>query len=55
MEDVVIFYVQLAYFSAIWCILLPWRIVSGYWVNFSVLVRCSKKNLATLAGLHALT
>jgi hypothetical protein len=48
MEDVGVFY-------AIWYILLPFGIVYGHlvyflviWYIFPVLVRCNKKNLATL-------
>jgi hypothetical protein len=50
MEDVAIFYVHSVYFTAIWYILWPLGIFSGYLehIFFPVLVRCSKTNLATL-------
>jgi hypothetical protein len=52
---VYIFCGHLVYFGAIWYSLWPFGIVCGYlvyfmiiWYIFSVLVRCNKKNLATL-------
>jgi hypothetical protein len=49
MEDFGIFYGHLVYFVAIWYILWPFGIFYGYLVGicFSVLVCCTKENLAT--------
>jgi hypothetical protein len=48
MGDVGIFYGHLVYFKAFWYILLPSGTFYGHLVYFSDLVRCTKKNLATL-------
>jgi hypothetical protein len=55
MENIGIFYGHLVYFTLIWYILCPFGIFYGHlvyfvviWTIFPVLVRCSKKNLATL-------
>jgi hypothetical protein len=54
-ENIGIFYGHLVYFTLIWYILCPFGIFYGHlvyfvviWTIFPVLVRCSKKNLATL-------
>jgi hypothetical protein len=51
MENVGIFDGRLVYFTAIWCISWPFVTFYGYTFGiFSpVLVRCTKKNLATLS------
>jgi hypothetical protein len=48
MEDVGIFYVIFVYFTSVWYTLWPFGIFYGYLVIFSVLVWCTKKNLAIL-------
>jgi hypothetical protein len=48
MEDVGIFYGHLVYFIAIWYILWQIGTFFRHLVYFSVLVCCTKKNLATL-------
>jgi hypothetical protein len=47
MEDVGIFCGDLFYFTAVGYISRPFGIFLGHLVSFSVLVRCTKKNLAT--------
>jgi hypothetical protein len=47
-ENVVILYDRLEYFTVLWYNLQPFGIVCGHLVYFSVLVFCAKKNLATL-------
>jgi hypothetical protein len=48
MEDVGIFYGHLVYFMAVWHILHLFGIFIGISVHFTVLVSCTKINLATL-------
>jgi phosphotransferase system glucose/maltose/N-acetylglucosamine-specific IIC component len=50
MENVVIFYDHLKYFTAIWYNLWLFGIVCGHLVFFSFWYVCTKKNLATLAS-----
>jgi hypothetical protein len=50
MENVGIFYGHWEYFTAIWYILWPFRIVVVTRYFFPVLVYCVKTNLATLVG-----
>jgi hypothetical protein len=49
MEDVGIFYGHLVHFTAILCILWPFRIIQSHLVYFLLFwVCCTEKNLATL-------
>jgi hypothetical protein len=50
MEDVVIFYGHLVYFTAIWYTLQTFGTFCGNLVYFPVLEICTKKNLATLVN-----
>jgi hypothetical protein len=48
MEDVRILNGHLVYFMIIWYVLWPFGIFMIIWYILPVLVRCAKKNLATL-------
>jgi hypothetical protein len=52
LENVGLFYGHVEYFTANRNMLWPFGIFCGHLVHFSVLVRCSKKNLATLASKY---